>query len=44
MKNTIKYFGVLALSLGLLGSCETVDFGNENLNPTFKSIYCRIID
>ena len=37
MKNTIKYFGVLALSLGLLGSCETVDFGNENLNPNQPS-------
>ncbi|MCW1953285.1 MAG: SusD/RagB family nutrient-binding outer membrane lipoprotein [Flavobacteriia bacterium] len=37
MKNTIKYVGILALSLGLLGSCETVDFGNENLNPNQPS-------
>jgi len=37
MKNTIKYLGILALSLGLLGSCETVDFGNENVNPNQPS-------
>lgn len=37
MKNTIKYLGILALSLGLLGSCETVDFGDENVNPNQPS-------
>jgi len=37
MKNTLKYFGILALSIGLLNSCETVDFGDENLNPNQPS-------
>jgi hypothetical protein len=37
MKNTFKYLGILALSIGLLSSCETVDFGDENLNPNQPS-------
>ena len=37
MKNTIKYFGILALSIGLLNSCENVDFGDENTNPNQPS-------
>jgi len=37
MKKNIKFFGIVALSLGLLGSCETVDFGNENVNPNQPS-------
>lgn len=37
MKNTLKYFGILALSIGLLSSCETVDFGDENINPNQPS-------
>ncbi len=37
MRKNIKFLGILAMSLGLLSSCETVDFGSENVNPNQPS-------
>jgi len=33
MKNIIKKFGLLTLATSFIFSCETVDFGDENVNP-----------
>ena len=37
MKKYFNYFGGLVLAMGLAVSCDTVDFGDENLNPNQPS-------
>ena len=37
MKKYINYFGGLVLAMGLAVSCDTVDFGDQNLNPNQPS-------